>query len=714
MTFRRLALSLAALAALRCAAPRPAAPPAALPTPTPAAVPAPTPTPVPFTDVPAPRLDIALALDRASVALPPGAWVIRAGDRLEARSGALTFTSSAATASPALFVVQAGAYALEERARAEAARLSASLGVPAEAVEREGRWGVRVGLPAERSAAELLLARVRQDSVPDAFLVGASPAPPAAGVFFESEAGRESLPSPVEVAAADGSPFPFGDGTWRGHLLLRATGRGTLHVIDRVNLEEYLRGVVPGEMGPKVYDEVEALKAQTVAARSYALRRRGDFAGEGYDLCATPRCQVYGGVAVEQPLTDRAVAETAGEVLVWNGRVADALFTSTCGGRTEHAAAVFPSYARADTPYLAPAECRGEERLSFTATAASRAEPLTLLGVRGRALMSSVPQQTVAAARAALRERLGLPRGEEPRRLAPSAVYADVVASAGIAEPLLLVAPSEVAAAPRDWPERAREAWALCVRFQLAPDLPIHRSLHPEEAAGLYAAFLARLGDMEEIEGRLVASDAAGVTLKTPKGRVSYPPGPRLALFRGGPAIFRPVDVLALVPGDRVRAFAREGKLVALAAAHVPGEGTWERDSSWIHWTRRVTGPELAARLNERDPSRGLGNVHALQVLERASSGRAARLRVVGDRGSFTLAGLEIRFALGIPEDLFVLVSGHAGGVPVFTFFGRGWGHGVGLCQNGAYGMALAGKGYREILGHYYPGAAVGPIPPGS
>jgi hypothetical protein len=79
-------------------------------------------------------------------------------------------------------------------------------------------------------------------------------------------------------------------------------------VINEVNLEDYLKGVVPGEMGPRVYDEIEALKAQTIAARSYAIRRLGSWAREGYDLCATPRCQVYSGVNVEQPLRRRCDA----------------------------------------------------------------------------------------------------------------------------------------------------------------------------------------------------------------------------------------------------------------------------------------------------------------------------------------------------------------------------------------------------------------------
>ena len=81
------------------------------------------------------------------------------------------------------------------------------------------------------------------------------------------------------------------------------------------------------------------------------------------------------------------------------------------------------------------------------------------------------------------------------------------------------------------------------------------------------------------------------------------------------------------------------------------------------------------------------------------------------DAGPVLLAGLEIRFALGLPETLFSVVSGkEAGGTPVFTFYGRGWGHGVGLCQNGAFGLALAGKTSTEILARYYPGTELVPV----
>ena len=121
-----------------------------------------------------------------------------------------------------------------------------------------------------------------------------------------------------------------------------------------VSVEEYLRGVVPKEMGPELYDRLEALKAQTVAARTYTLKNLGEFADEGYDICATPRCQVYGGMGVEHPLSDEAISETSGEVMVFDGQLVEALYSSTCGGHTENVNVIFPLK---DQPYLKGVAC---------------------------------------------------------------------------------------------------------------------------------------------------------------------------------------------------------------------------------------------------------------------------------------------------------------------------------------------------------------------
>src|SRR5918994_3227192 len=133
----------------------------------------------------------------------------------------------------------------------------------------------------------------------------------------------------------DGRPY-------RGALVVRARGV-RLSVVNEVELERYLRGVVPYEM-PHDWPR-EALRAQAVVARSYALATRKD--GRAYDLFADERSQVYGGLRAETPESDAAVAATRGRVLLWRGRVATTFYHSTSGGRTAAVADVWPRARRA-------------------------------------------------------------------------------------------------------------------------------------------------------------------------------------------------------------------------------------------------------------------------------------------------------------------------------------------------------------------------------
>jgi len=153
------------------------------------------------------------------------------------------------------------------------------------------------------------------------------------------------------MLSLDGVPY-------RGLLEVR-TGPAGLVVVNHLNLEDYLRGVVPNELAPRAFPQIEALKAQAVAARSYALAHLGDYSSKGYDVCATAACQVYRGSASEHPLTDRAVAETRGTVATWRGRPIHAFYTSTCGGHTEEGTAVFEDGA----PYLRGVACPTERVL---------------------------------------------------------------------------------------------------------------------------------------------------------------------------------------------------------------------------------------------------------------------------------------------------------------------------------------------------------------
>ena len=134
-----------------------------------------------------------------------------------------------------------------------------------------------------------------------------------------------------------------GVGVYRGTLHARAVG-GSLYVINQVPLEGYLRGVVPKEMPASWHPA--ALRAQAVAARSYALATRVN--GNGYDLYDDTRSQVYLGKGAEHPATNRAVKQTAGQVVKYGGKPVRAYFFSSSGGRTENSEHVWS----AALPYL--------------------------------------------------------------------------------------------------------------------------------------------------------------------------------------------------------------------------------------------------------------------------------------------------------------------------------------------------------------------------
>jgi stage II sporulation protein D len=144
--------------------------------------------------------------------------------------------------------------------------------------------------------------------------------------------------APLQVAAADGALVLKGraingrtDGAYRGVLELRPGAFG-LSAINAVRLDDYVRGVVAAE-SPASWP-LEALKAQAVAARSYAITNSKG--GAGFEHYPDTRSQVYGGVAAETASTDRAVAETAGQVVTYQGRPVVTYFFSTSGGRTEN------------------------------------------------------------------------------------------------------------------------------------------------------------------------------------------------------------------------------------------------------------------------------------------------------------------------------------------------------------------------------------------
>jgi len=163
--------------------------------------------------------------------------------------------------------------------------------------------------------------------------------------------GRHGTSETVILQPLDpGHRVIHGGSEYRGEFLVRTTpGGGGLTLVNNVDLESYLRGVVPWEIGRHERNRLAALEAQAVAARTYTLSHLGTRKSRGFDVYASVQDQVYKGAADEDPLCNFAVENTAGLVLRYGDQEIEAYYSACCGGVSSNIEEV---WARESKPYL--------------------------------------------------------------------------------------------------------------------------------------------------------------------------------------------------------------------------------------------------------------------------------------------------------------------------------------------------------------------------
>ena len=628
--------------------------------------------------------------------------------------------ASPADGSPSLFFVQVSALKSGAQADELALRLDGRLEVSANAVfdARSDLYKVRVGPVPTRAQAESLLPTLRELGYPQGWIVREENLASRPGFLVST--GRAGSPQlafegrHVVLDSEDGL-VEFEGRRFRGRLVLFLNDRGKLNVINEIGLENYLRGVVPKELGPDLYPELEALKAQAIAARTYTVRNLGEFLAEGYDICSTPRCQVYGGYEAEHPLSDRAIAETAGQLLVSEhgarDEIVDSMFSASCGGHTEDVSTVFPLKA---APYLKPRPCieSGLRTLtgpSGTPVSLGRRVHLALQGPGGgngesdldevQRFASAIEQVAESARVAAPRLRLESLRVEDVRSYLQAKFdllldrrLLERVAGTDSGDDLPLRVPAEQA-----------NLWAAVQHLFRWSD---NRVVDPTWRSEIVVALAESLGVLRYdsllfdpgagTEPGLVQIDGAPVRL-----RIDAP-----SLYRmggGGPAAVAtatPESAVQLFPGQRVVGVAVAGTYIGLVTevTEAPPSRVWAKP-----WRRFRSLGQLRALVSERYPGFELADVRGGA---RGSSGRWKTVELVSTSGAReTVEGLTIRWTLDLPDTWFDIQRVERDGAPGWSFIGRGRGHGVGLCQTGAFGMAAAGAGYEAILRHYYRGS---------
>jgi stage II sporulation protein D len=166
--------------------------------------------------------------------------------------------------------------------------------------------------------------------------------PAGAGMTLAGPAGldRGRLDAIVITPLRPGQFVRIDGRDYRGEVSV-IPGPTGLTAVNRLGLESYLAGVLSAEMGRRGPTETQAMYAQAVISRTYAVRNEGKRRALGFDLYANVSDQVYGGVGAETDQSWEAVRATRAEIVTWNGRPIDAFFYSTCGGQTESGVAVF-------------------------------------------------------------------------------------------------------------------------------------------------------------------------------------------------------------------------------------------------------------------------------------------------------------------------------------------------------------------------------------
>jgi peptidoglycan hydrolase-like amidase len=627
---------------------------------------------------------------------------------------------------------------------------------------------------------------------------------------------RASVPSYRPLAVRVGA------NEYRGEIHLVLNRRGLINVINAVSMEEYLRGVVPMELPPGPYPAIEALKAQAVAARTYAIANRGQHGDDGFDIYDDARSQVYAGLTGERALSDRAVEETRGVIAVFeddSGHTMpiQALYTANCGGRTENNEAVFggPPFS-----YLRGVACAPDGKVAAVRDITTKRTVDRFMDIEDRSVLRGValldvlgfhlPSRVTGAwlrsapdqvevtrwvervATLTRKDKPSFERGDPTRlpgfaRLVAAAVY-------GEGRVNLLLTPADVdymlnglggEGLPRD--ARAAVAMLLKEGVLVAGALDSRNALTRAAIIQTLARALAsdfrspisnlrsqisdlrfQIADLRSAvaqpseSGRVVLAakaqppGSAGVPptsygkeqlaangISTRANRLPNPksaprPGelttreitarqtPSRAASSQPPAmqpgesfeieddawLFRSlggesyaVARLALIGGERIEYHVNsKGRIDFLEASPSERGASSDRFSSIAQWTVRVPRDEMEKRLARSRVD--VGKLESIEPVAFSASDRVSEVEITGDKGRSRLRGRKIIGALGLRENLFVVDAEKdaRGDVVAFVFTGRGWGHGVGLCQTGAFGLAKEGYTYTAILQKYYTG----------
>ena len=676
-----------------------------------------------------PRIRVGMLSDQASVKFPR----IDGGYFLISDDGASTlrrgFTADAPMRTPLAmhYAVQVISYSDKPTADAFAAKLRTDTGQRVDEIfdpsaANGGVYRIFAGELPDEAGAAALRDQLVQRGYPKDMLIAHRPSDQQFEKKIEitdDEGDHYTLTTAsLLVMPQTAATIAIGEKQYRTAARLFINLRGQFNVINELNMEDYLRGVVPAEMGPKIYDELEALKAQAIAARTYAFRNLGQFRVEGFDICPGPACQAYLGYSGEETLSTQAVEQTSGLVMTYGGRLVDALYTATCGGETSDVQTMFPTR---NEPYLKRVRCVELDMLSLAGRADSGMLSEMQVNARVYAALAGVSESGSWSARdvanavsAVLPANVAPPvssrRGDVLRYLANALNASTYASTLTLPEDRKYFFPQSGAT---DDPAHLAAAFLVKWGFWPAQEIDkidLNAAMPRDELLAILDTWLRKHDQLTDVTGKIAALEGRRITLKIEGKLTAYTLPANIPIFRRlGDRYEEYVNVPVMI-GDRavIQLNAKRAPVAAIVVANYDG-ASFDRTSGFADWTRSYRADELAASINKRFPIQQLVDLRPVTI---DASQRIAELEYTAEGGrKFTAKGLPIRWSLNVPDNLFVIEkTKDPDGMDRYTFYGKGWGHGVGMCQVGAYGMAFRGWKYDQILKHYYTGIDIVPM----
>ena len=518
---------------------------------------------------------------------------------------------------------------------------------------------------------------------------------------------------------------------YRGIFVLKASPKGIV-LINFINLENYLRGVVPSELSPYSFAEIEAHKAQAVAARTYAIKNLETYEELGFDLDDTPKTQFYRGMIAEHPLSTEAVEKTNGEVVVYKKELINALFTSTCGGQTENVENIFQGRSQ---PYLISTDCLYEKQKEWLLESENILLPIR---ARWKDISREIAYLTIWGV---------IPPETNPAFYREESSFDETIE--WTKKVLLLIGKKKDLMVPQDsvlnftnfarfivnsfeWENRVKN---LLLRSEVDYILKNYMNLKEEDKSNLaylilegifpaskeignttkilsraeIALFLAKIiSNYKNLyeQGIFTGFNKNKIELEKEHQKKLFSFSPNTFLLRNNDGQYSFASHIYLLGGEEVKWIEKDGEVQLLEIIYPSDSNTLDRHSVFNRWHLKTSIEDLEERVNRYYP---IGRIIDVIPQERGASKRVIKLLITGSDGQAVVKGLKIRWVLGLRDTLFTIDREFDENKRIknFSFSGRGWGHGVGLCQVGSYGMAQTGAGYKDILRKYYNGTKI-------